>query len=98
MALNGCAFLGSKEVVAACQAADTITTVVGIEVYGAVEVNPIMAVVYNTFGPIGFIASKILVTYVLLHFAPSYPTATAIVNVVTCGAAVNNINVISGMP
>ena len=92
--LCGCSTLASKEATIGCQVADTLTTVYGVS-HGAAEANPLMAGIINSFGIAGFVAFKAALTYFLLTRHDDIPvTALATVNVITCGAAVNNLLVI----
>jgi hypothetical protein len=80
-----------------CQAADTISTAVALS-DGATEANPIVAAIYKTAGIAGIVVFKAAVIYILYNLPrdkPELQAAHAAVNVVTCAAAVNNINVIS---
>ena len=92
--LPGCSTLASKEATIGCQAADTLTTVYGVT-HGASEANPLMAGVIKSVGLGGFVALKVALTYFLVMRHDQIPgPALAAVNVITCGAAVNNLSVI----
>jgi len=53
--------------VVGCQAADTYTTVEGLE-RGAREVNPIVAGIIAAGGIAAFVATKVGVTLLILHY------------------------------
>ena len=92
--LCGCSTIASKEAIIGCQAADTLTTVHGVT-HPAPQANPLMAGIINSFGIAGFVAFKAALTYFLVTRHDDIPvTALATVNVITCGAAVNNLLVI----
>lgn len=93
LALTGCASLSSREATIACQAADTITTLLALN-HGAREANPLMAGVIKSFGYPGFLLTKFAVTWFLLDRREEHPEAVAAANIITCGAAVHNIGVI----
>jgi hypothetical protein len=58
---------------------------------GAEELNPVVAKVLETLGTAGFIAAKLGVTLLVLHYHAELSTGLlATVNVVTCGAATHN--------
>ena len=61
---------------------------------GAQELNPVVASIFATLGPAGFIAAKAGVTLVVLHYhAEISPGLLAAANVVTCASAANNARV-----
>ena len=63
--------------------------------HGARELNPIVGALLNTLGPVGFVAVKAGVALYLVHVHSVVPTGLlATANVVTCGAAANNVKVI----
>jgi len=73
-----------------CQAADTATTVHALD-QGAEELNPFVAKILETLGTLGFIAVKLGVTLLVVHYHAEISTGLlATVNVVTCGAATHN--------
>jgi hypothetical protein len=58
---------------------------------GARELNPVVAAVLETVGTAGFIAAKLGVTLLVLHYHAELSTALlATVNGITCAAAANN--------
>lgn len=70
-----------------------MTTVHGME-QGARELNPVVAAIFTTLGPAGFIAAKVGVTLVVLRYHAEISTGLlATADVVTCGVAVNNARV-----
>jgi len=71
--LGGCAVLASKEAVVGCQAADAGTTLHAAGL-GAREANPFVEWLLAQFGPSGFIAAKIGVTLLVLHYHPVLPS------------------------
>ncbi len=84
--------------VVACQAADTHTTVEGLG-RGAREVNPIVAGIIAAGGIAAFIATKIGVTLVILHYHSEISTGVlATANVLTCGVAAHNAYVLHKLP
>ena len=88
--LGGCAVLASKEAVVGCQAADAVTTLHALDL-GAREVNPVVQYLLTEFGPAGFIAAKIGVTLLVLHYYPVLsPDLVIFVNGVTCAVAAHN--------
>ena len=97
-AVSGCTTLASKPVVVACQAADTYTTVQGLE-RGAREVNPIVAGIIAAGGIAAFVATKIGVTLLILHYHAEISTGVlATANVLTCGVAAHNASVLRKLP
>ena len=84
--------------VVACQAADTYTTVEGLD-RGAREVNPIVAGIIAAGGITAFIATKIGVTLLILHYHSEISTGVlATANVLTCGVAAHNATVLKKLP
>lgn len=84
--------------VVACQAADTYTTAEGLE-RGAREVNPIIAGILAAGGIAAFIATKIGVTLLILHYHAEISTGVlATANVLTCGVAAHNAAVLKRLP
>jgi hypothetical protein len=89
--VSGCSILASKEATVACQAADTVTTVVALNSASAHEANPLMSVVIKNLGLPGFVLVKLLITWALIAYHDEiHPTALAGINVATCGIAGNN--------
>jgi len=88
--LAGCNTLASRGAVVGCQAADTATTLHGLS-QGAREVNPVVAGLIDKFGKEGFVAVKVGITLLVLHY---YPVVSrdllATVDGVTCGVAAHN--------
>lgn len=81
-----------------CQAADTVTTVQGLE-RGAREVNPIVAGLIAAGGITAFVATKVGITLVILHYHSEISTGIlATANVLTCGAAAHNATVLQKLP
>ena len=96
--LCGCTTLASEPVVVACQGADTYTTVEGLE-RGAREVNPIVAGIIAAGGIAAFVATKVGVTLLILHYHAEISTGVlAAANVVTCGVAARNATVLQKLP
>ena len=63
---------------------------------GARELNPVVAAILGAVGPAGFIAAKLGVTLLVLHYHAELSSALlATVNGVTCAAAANNAVVAS---
>jgi len=88
--LGGCAALASKEAVVGCQAADAATTLYAVD-RGAREANPLVEYLLTEFGPGGFIAAKIGVTLIFLHYYPLMSSdAVIFVNGLTCAVAAHN--------
>ena len=84
--------------VVGCQAADTVTTVQGLE-RGGREVNPIVAGIIAAGGITAFVATKVGVTLLILHYHSEISTGIlATANVVTCGAAAHNAMVLNKLP
>ena len=84
--------------VVGCQAADTWTTVEGLE-RGAREVNPIVAGIIAAGGITAFVATKVSVTLLILKYHADISTGLlATANVVTCGVAAHNANVLQKLP
>jgi len=84
--------------VVGCQAADTYTTVEGLE-RGAREVNPIVAGIIAAGGIAAFVATKVGVTLLILHYHAEISTGVlATANVVTCGVAARNATVLQKLP
>ena len=95
ISLAGCSVLEKRGAVVGCQAADTATTLHGLEL-GAKEANPVVARLLDRFGPQGFIAVKTGVTLLVLHhYAAISPDLLAVLNGLTCGVAAHNANVAS---
>ena len=91
--LQGCSALASKEASVGCQTADAVSTFVAIK-GGAVEANPIVAGVIDSFGWGGFFLLKAGIAYLLVQYHDSMPQGVrAGINGVTCGAAINNVAV-----
>ena len=81
-----------------CQAADTVTTVQGLE-RGAREVNPIVAALIAAGGITAFVATKVGITLVILHYHSEISTGVlATANVLTCGVAAHNATVLKKLP
>ncbi|HYL87845.1 MAG TPA: DUF5658 family protein [Burkholderiales bacterium] len=96
--MSGCATLASEPVVVGCQAADTVTTVQGLE-RGGREVNPIVAGIIAAGGITAFVATKVGITLVILHYHSEISTGIlATANVLTCGAAAHNATVLKKLP
>ena len=96
--LSGCTALASKPAVVGCQAADTVTTLQGME-RGAREVNPIVAGIFSLGGAAEFIAAKTGVTLLVLHYHAEISTGVlAAAHVITCGAAIHNARVTAKLP
>ena len=84
--------------VVACQTADTVTTVKGLE-RGARELNPIVLAILSAGGVAALVAAKAGVTLLVLqHHAEISPGLLATANVITCGAAVHNASVLNKLP
>jgi hypothetical protein len=84
--------------VVGCQAADTITTVQGLD-RGAKEVNPLVAAILAAGGITAFVATKVGVTLMILHYHAEISTGVlATANVVTCGVAAHNAKVLNRLP
>lgn len=97
-AVSGCTTLASEPVVVACQGADTYTTIEGLE-RGAREVNPIVAAIIAAGGIAAFVATKVGVTLLILHYHADISTGVlATANVVTCGVAAHNAIVLQKLP
>jgi uncharacterized protein DUF5658 len=97
-AVCGCTTLASEPVVVACQGADTYTTIEGLE-RGAREVNPIVAGIIAAGGIAAFVATKIGVTLLILHYHADISTGVlATANVLTCGIAAHNATVLQKLP
>jgi hypothetical protein len=91
--LTGCNTLGSKGGFAACQAADTGTTLY-VKEHGARELNPVVDAILTATGPVGFITAKAGVTLLVAHeYAALSRDLVAVASGVTCAAAANNVNV-----
>jgi Domain of unknown function (DUF5658) len=90
--LTGCATLASKDTVAACQAADVVTTKMGLS-HGAIEANPISRNLL-AYGWLPLIVTKATLTLILRR--DDVPDEARIAaNVITCGAVANNLKVIA---
>jgi hypothetical protein len=88
--LSGCTVLASNEAIVFCQAADTVTTLQAVDL-GAREANPVVDRLLTEFGPGGFVAAKIAVTLLFLHYYPELSSDVVIfVNGVTCAVAAHN--------
>lgn len=88
--LGGCGVLASEEALVGCQAADTVTTLHALDL-GARERNPVVEFLLERFGAGGFIAAKIGVTLLVLHYYPALPSGIVyLANGVTCGVALHN--------
>jgi hypothetical protein len=95
--LAGCTVLQSKEAVVFCQAGDTVTTLHALDL-GAREANPVVDGLIETFGPGGFIAAKIAVTLLVLHYYPQLSSdLVGLLNGATCAVAAHNAYVASQM-
>lgn len=93
--LAGCAVLESREAVVFCQAADTATTLHALDL-GAREGNPFVDRLLTNLGPGGFIAAKLAVTLLVLHYYPDLSSDLVIViNAATCAVAAHNAYVAS---
>ena len=96
--LCGCTTLASEPVVVACQGADTYTTIEGLE-RGGREVNPIVAGIIAAGGIAAFVATKVGVTLLILHYHADISTGVlATANVLTCGVAAHNAKVLQKLP
>ena len=90
--------MASEPLVVGCQAADTVTTVQGLE-RGAREVNPIVAGIIAAGGIAAFVATKVGVTLLILHYHSEISSGVlAAANVVTCGVAAHNAHVLNKLP
>ena len=78
----------STDTFAVCKAADVISTIYVIEHGIGVEANPIMAGLIS-HGYIPFILVSAAVYWLIKQI--NNPIATGVSNVVTCGAAINNL-------
>ena len=88
--LGGCAVLASKEAVVGCQAADTVTTLHALDL-GADEANPVVEFLLARFGAGGFVAAKIGVTLLVLHYYPALSSGFIIfANGASCAVAAHN--------
>ena len=88
--LSGCAALASEEAIVVCQTADVATTLHAVNLE-AREVNPMVDWLLKEFGPGAFVAAKVGVTVLLLHYYPDLPSDLVIaVNGLTCAVAVHN--------
>ena len=75
-----------------------MTTVEGLD-RGAREVNPIVAGLIATGGIAAFVAVKMGVTLLILHYHADISTGVlAAANVVTCGVAAHNATVLQKLP
>lgn len=84
--------------VVGCQAADTVTTLEGLD-RGGRELNPIVAAIFEFGGPAAFIATKLGVTLLILHYHAEISMGVlATANVVTCGVAAHNAKVLNKLP
>lgn len=95
---NGCAVVTSPHTFAACKAADVATTAYALH-HGAAEANPLVAGILHATGYGGLIVVSGLMVwgvYKLSKRAEMKPAVGA-ANVITCGAAVNNLMVIHGL-
>jgi hypothetical protein len=92
---SGCAVLESEAAVVYCQAADAVTTLHARDLGGR-EANPFVERLFGEFGAGGFIAAKIGVTLLVLHYYPDLSSDLVIlVNGVTCAVAAHNALVAS---
>lgn len=79
----------STDTFAVCKAADVVTTIYLLEhVAGATEANPVMAGLIS-HGYLPLIAFSAALVWLIKEV--NEPVATGFANVVTCGAAVNNL-------
>lgn len=78
----------STDTFAVCKAADVISTIYVIEHGIGVEANPVMAGLIS-HGYIPFILLSAAVYWLIKEI--NNPIATGVSNVVTCGAAINNL-------
>ncbi len=75
-----------------------MTTVQGLK-RGAREVNPIVAGIVAAGGIAAFVATKVGVTLLILHYHAQISTGIlATANVLTCGAATHNAMVLKKLP
>lgn len=82
--------LASKEAVVGCQTADTVTTLHALDL-GAREANPVVEFLITNLGAGGFIAAKIGVTLLVLHYYPSLSSDfIRLANGATCAIAAHN--------
>ena len=73
-----------------CQAADTGTTLYGLSL-GAREANPFVSRLMEKFGKEGFVAAKVGVTLLMLHYYPVLSRdLVATLDGLTCGVAAHN--------
>jgi len=76
--------------VVVCQAADTGTTLYGLSL-GAREANPFVSRLMEKFGKEGFVAAKVGVTLLMLHYYPVLSRdLVATLDGLTCGVAAHN--------
>lgn len=84
--------------VVGCQAADTVTTVEGLD-RGGKELNPIVAGIIAAGGTAAFVAVKTGVTLMILHYHSEISTGVlATADVITCGVAAHNAMVLNKLP
>ena len=96
--LAGCHTLASRGGFAACQAADTGTTLYALE-RGGKELNPIVGALLDVAGPAGFIFAKIGVTLLVLReYSELSSGVIAAASAITCGVAIHNANVARKRP
>mgnify|MGYP001581942001 CR=1 FL=1 len=102
LTLTGCATVGTKETFALCQAADAATTVLVLGKGGA-EANPLMGKIIAKAGFAGLFAVKLALIALVWEWATGQEDDKTMqgmltaANVVTCGVAIHNTNVLGGM-
>lgn len=98
--LMGCTVLGDRRVTAGCQVADGATTYYALK-HGAVESNSFL----SGASPGAILLIKLLFAYAIWQAFPEQPKdgsfnqwALGAVSVMGCVPAINNVNVIRGLP
>ena len=88
--LSGCAQLASDGAIIGCQAADVGTTAYALR-HGAVEANPLL----QNMNIGTMLAVKALLAWGIVTFVPKQDVvARSTLNVLACGTAIHNINVV----
>ena len=88
--ITGCSTLAKPEAFAACQAADTITTIKVLHA-GGVEKNPLMGGIIKSAGYVGMIAFKLFLVWLVFHFQDDIaPEVIAAGTMATCAVAGHN--------
>jgi hypothetical protein len=90
--LGGCASVQTLDAYKVCATADVVTTAVGLQTGTMIEANPLtkaLAVGHSVAGTVIPLIGLSIAGYYILKYL-NEPRVTGVVNVLTCGVAINN--------